>query len=83
MASKMRSQLTIIFSQPVWEEGKRERETESRKEGKVLERESLPSLQIFPVIDSANFGDARSKVGLRCKGYTWVQVLWSFGNSER
>ena len=26
---------------------------------------------------------ARGEVGLRCKGYAWVPVLWSFDNSER
>ena len=26
---------------------------------------------------------ARGEVGLHCKGYAWVPVLWSFDNSER
>ena len=30
-----------------------------------------------------NSGETRSKVGLHCKGYAWVSVLWSFDNSER
>ena len=32
----------------------------------------------FSAIGPANSGEARSKVGLRCKGYAWVLVLWSF-----
>ena len=44
VASEMTSHLTTIFSQLVWEEGKRERETERGKEGKILERECQPSL---------------------------------------
>ena len=28
----------------------------------------------FPVISPTNSGEARSKVGLRCKGYVWVPV---------
>ena len=30
-----------------------------------------------------NSGETISKVGLHCKGYAWVSVLWSFDNSER
>ena len=32
----------------------------------------------FSAIGSTNSGEARSKVGLRYKGYAWVLVLWSF-----
>ena len=82
VASEMTSHLTTIFSQPVWEEGKRGRERE-RKERKGF-RESVSTFFLdFIVIGQANSVEARSKVGLHCKGYAWVPVLWSFGNSER
>ena len=62
---------------------KRERKERGKiKEGSFRVRRSHFSLD-FPVIGPANSGEVRSKVGLRCKGYTWVPVLWSFDNSER
>ena len=69
--------LTTIFSQPIWgeEEGR-------EKEGSFRVRSSHFSLD-FPAIGSANSGEARSKVGLHCKGYVWVPGLWSFDNPER
>ena len=82
VASEMTSHLTTIFSQPVWEEGKRERYGERKGRKGFRKRVSTFSLD-FPVIGPANFGEVRSKVGLCYKGYAWVLVLWSFGNSER
>ena len=82
VAIEMTSYLTTIFSQPVWEEGKRERDRERKGSNGFRDRVSTFSLD-FPVIGLANSGKARSKVGLRCKGYAWILVLWSYDNSER
>ena len=63
--------------------GKIEREEKEEREMRdSRERSSTFSLD-FSAIGPANSGGARSKVGLRCKGYAWVSVLWSFDNSER
>ena len=78
MASERTSHLTPIFSQLVWKgEGERE-----RKEGDFRERESTFPLD-FPIIGPLNPSETRGKVDPRYKGYAWVPVLWSFGNSER
>ena len=84
MASEETSSLPTSPNRIGW--GK-EREIEKEKRE---ERERRDSREIsstfsldFPTTGSANSGGARSKVGLRCKGYTWVPVLWSFDNSER
>ena len=69
--------LTTIFSEPVW--GEKEG---IEKEESFRVRSFHFSLD-FPVLGPANSSEARSKVGLRCKGYAWVPVLWSFGNSGR
>ena len=63
-----------------WEKEK-ERERE-RKEEDFRERESTFSLD-FSAIGPSNPGETRGKVDPRGKGYAWVSVLWSFGNSER
>ena len=82
VAGEMTSHLTTIFSQPVWEEGKRERDRD--RKGRKGFRESVSTFSLdFPVIGPANSSEARSKVGLRCKGYAWVPILWSFENSKR
>ena len=65
------------FSQPVWGGEEREKEREREKGRDSRERSSTFSLD-FSVIGPANSGGARSKVGLRYKGYAWVPVLWSF-----
>ena len=82
MASEMTSHLTTIFSQPIWEEGKRERDRERKGRKGFGKRVSTLSLD-FPVIGPVNSGEVRSKVGLRCKGYVWVPILWSFDNFRR
>ena len=46
------------------------------------ERESTFSLRSITFGSSVLVG-ARGEVGLHCKGYAWVPVLWSFENSER
>ena len=46
------------------------------------EKVSTFSLE-FPVIGPSVLVGTRGEVGLRCKGYAWVLVLWSFDNSER
>ena len=62
MASYMRSQLTIIFSQPVWEEGKRERDGEQKGRKGFREREYTFSLDFS--------GDRFGKLW-RCKKQGW------------
>ena len=87
----MRGQVLLTkFSQLDWgrkrggETNEKKKEKKRRKErGRDLrERESNLSLD-FPVIDSENSGEARSKVGPHCKSYAWAPDLWSFDNSER
>ena len=46
------------------------------------ERESNFSLD-FPVFGPSVLVGARGEVGLRCKGYKWTLILWSFDNSGR
>ena len=76
MARGVLSHLTNL-TQPI-EWGKRERKGKGeRKERDFRERHSTFSLD-FPVIGSANFAEARSKVGPHCKSYAWVPVLGSF-----
>ena len=58
------------------------KETGKRKEEGFRVRSSKVSLD-FPMIGPINSGETGSKVGLCCKGYAWVLVLWSFDNSER
>ena len=57
-------------------------ESKPRKRKDFRERESTFSLG-FPTIGPSNPGETRGKVDPHCKSYTWVPVLWSFGNSER
>ena len=47
-----------------------------------IERVSTFSLE-FLVIGPSVLVGTRGEVGLRCKGYAWVPVLWSFDNSGR
>ena len=53
---------------------------EKRKD--FRERVSTFSLK-FSVIGSSVLVGTRGEVGLRCKAYAWVPVLWSFDYSER
>ena len=46
------------------------------------ERVSTFSLE-FPVIGPSVLVGTRGEVGLRCKGYGWILVLWSFDKSGR
>ena len=52
--------------------------------GKSNYRERKSNFSIdFPAFGpSVRFGP-RSKVVLRCKGYVWTPVLWSFDNCKR
>ena len=61
---------------------KRERERKREKEREFRERGSTFSLD-FSVIGPSNLGETRGKVDPHYKSYTWVPVLWSFGNSRR
>ena len=70
MARGVISHLTNLTQQIEW--GKRE-----GQERDFRERRSTFSLD-FPLIGPANFGKARSKVGLHYKSYTWVPVLGEF-----
>ena len=67
-------------------EGKREgetnRERESEEERVFRERGSTFSLK-FPAIGPSVSGEARSKVSLHGKDYTWVPVLGSFDKLRR
>ena len=46
-----------------------------------LERESQTSL--FPAFGPSVLVGARGEVDLRCKGYAWTPILWSFDNFDR
>ena len=48
----------------------------------IRERKCNFSLD-FPVYGPSDLVGPRSKVVLRCKGYTWTLILWSFNNSKR
>ena len=54
---------------------------ESDSGGKIRfrERESNFSLD-FPAFGPSIFVEERGKVALRCKGYAWAPILWSFDN---
>ena len=54
-------------------------DSEGRKQ--ILERESNFSLDFLTFGPLVLVG-ARGEVGLRCKGYAWTPVLWSFNNSR-
>ena len=75
----MRGQVLLTKSpKSVWERKKREREQTERdreREG-FRERSSTFSLS-FPAIGPSASGEARSKVALHGKDYTWVPVLGS------
>ena len=60
----------------------RKREKRERKERDFRERSSTFSLD-FPVIGSANSGEARSKVAPHGKGYAWVPVLGEFRRTPK
>ena len=53
-----------------------------RGETDFRERKSNFSLD-FPAIRPSVPDKPRGKVGLRCNGYAWTSILWSFDNSER
>ena len=46
------------------------------------ERESNLSLD-FPMFGPSVLVGAKGEVDLRCKGYAWTPVLWSFDNFEK
>ena len=46
------------------------------------ERKCNFSLDFWAFGPSVLFGP-RSKIDLRCKGYAWTPILWSFDNSKR
>ena len=76
----MRGQVLLTKSpKSGWERKKREREQTERDGGRegFRERGSTFSLR-FPAIGPLASGEARSKVVLHCKDYTWVPVLGSF-----
>ena len=37
----------------------------------------------FPAFGPSVLVKAREEVGLRCEGYTWTSILWSFDNSRK
>ena len=80
----MANEKIILLTQldPTGLDGGREREIRERKErGKRKENSKVRSSHFFldfPVIDLANSGEARSKVGPHYKSYAWVLVLGSF-----
>ena len=55
---------------------------EGEKRRDFRERVSTFSLD-FPTIGPSNSGETIGKVDPHCKSYTWVPVLWNFGNSRR
>ena len=61
---------------------KRKRERKKEQERAFRERSSTFSLD-FPAIGPSNPNEIRGKVDLHHKSYTWIPVLWSFGNSRR
>ena len=51
---------------------------------KWIFRERVSNFSLdFPAFGPSDPGEPRDKVVLRCKGYVWAPVLWSFDNSER
>ena len=75
----MRGQVLLTKSpKSVWEREKREREQTERDGGRegFRERGSTFSLK-FPAMGPSDSGEARSKVALHGKDYTWVPVLGS------
>ena len=74
--------MTPIFSQPVGERGRKEREKMREERRAFIERSSHFSLD-FLMIGLSNPDETRGKVDPHCKSYVWVPVLWSFDNSER
>ena len=53
-------------------------------EGKSFFRERSSNFSLdFPAFGPSILVGLRIKVVLRCKGYAWTPVLWSFKKSER
>ena len=53
-----------------------------REKGGFRERESNIFLD-FPAFGPSDPSEPRGKVALRCKGYMWTPILFSFDNSGR
>ena len=69
MASERISPLTPFLTQPVGEEGERERKGKRGGKNRVLERERESPFSLdFSAIGSSNPGEARGKVDPHCKG---------------
>ena len=52
--------------------------------GEINFREKNSNFSLdFPAFGLLVLIGPRGKVVLRCKGYAWTPVLWSFDNSER
>ena len=59
--------------------GKIRREKKEERERKRVCREKVSNFSLdFPAIGLSVSDEPRGKVALRCKGYAWVPVLWSF-----
>ena len=65
-----------------WEKEKERQRERKEEDFRERERESTFSLD-FLAIGPSNPSETRGKVDLRCKGYAWVPVLWSFKKSEK
>ena len=83
----MRGQVLLTkSSKSVWEREKRERETNrerEREEERIFrERSSTFSLKFLAIGPLAS-GEARSKVALYGKDYTWVPDLRSFDKLQK
>ena len=77
---------TILLTQldPTGWDGGKERGKRKRKRKRRDFRERVSTLSLeFPVIGPSVLVGTIGEVGLRCKGYAWVPVLWSFDNSGR
>ena len=74
--------LTKLVGRREGERGERQPREKREKKKRVLERESIFSLD-FPTIDLSNPDKTRGKVDPHCKSYKWVPVLWSFDNFGR
>ena len=53
-----------------------------KREGFFRERNSTFSLEFMAIGPSVPY-EPRGKVAIRCKGYVWAPVLWSFDNYGR
>ena len=65
------------------ESGCGERGEQILKQWRVFRERKYNFSQDFLVFGQSDLVEPRSKIVLRCKGYAWTPILWSFNNSKR